>query len=127
MTSSWSVDTDSARHRASSTCWTYRTASLPSNSLFDAVWRELAEETVREAPIDAAEYAGRLFDRFADNPVAARLANWYRLEGTSVAAVDLVLASTRDKVAAVTKAQEEGLSWRFVLIGACARNASSRG
>jgi AcrR family transcriptional regulator len=82
------------------------------DGLFDAVLRELAEDTVRDAPIDATdlpEYAGRLFDWFADNPVAARLANWYRLEGTSVASVDLVVASTRDKLVAVTKAQEDGL------------------
>jgi len=80
--------------------------------LFDAVLRELAEETLREAPIDGADlpdYAGRLFDRFADDPVSARLANWYRLEGANGPAVDLVTASTRDKVAAVAKAQEEGL------------------
>jgi AcrR family transcriptional regulator len=82
------------------------------DGLFDAVLRELAEDTLRDAPIDTTdlpEYAGRLFDRFADNPVAARLANWYRLAGTGVASVDLVVASTRDKVAAVTAAQEDGL------------------
>ncbi len=82
------------------------------DGLFDAVMRELAGHTVREAPIDAAdlpEYAGRLYDRFAADPVMARLANWYRLEGSGYAAVDLVVASTRDKLAAVTKAQEEGL------------------
>jgi hypothetical protein len=74
--------------------------------------RELAGHTVREAPIDAAdlpEYAGRLYDRFAADPVMARLAGWYRLEGSGYAAVDLVVASTRDKLAAVAKAQEEGL------------------
>ncbi len=82
------------------------------DGLFDAVMRELADQTVREAPIDAAdlpEYAGRLFDRFAADPVMARLANRYRLEGGGYAAVDVVVASTRDKLAAVTKAQEEGL------------------
>ncbi len=82
------------------------------DGLFDAVMRELADQTVREAPIDAAdlpEYAGRLFDRFAADPVMARLANRYRLEGGGDAAVDVVVASTRDKLAAVTKAQEEGL------------------
>jgi hypothetical protein len=41
--------------------------------------------------------------------VAERLANWYRLEGGALSSVDLVVASTRDKVAAVAKAQEEGL------------------
>lgn len=82
------------------------------DGLFDAVLRELAEEIIREAPIDGAdlpEYAGRLFDRFADNPTAARLSNWYRLEGANVGSVDLVVSSTRDKITAVTKAQEAGL------------------
>lgn len=82
------------------------------DGLFDAVMRELAGHTVREAPIDAAnlpEYAGRLYDRFAADPVMARLANWYRLEGGGYAAVDVVVASTRDKLAAVTKAQENGV------------------
>ena len=81
------------------------------DGLFDAVMRELAEHTLREAPIDATdlpEYAGRLYDRFATDPAMARLANWYRMEGAGYAAVDLVVASTRDKLAAVTKAQENG-------------------
>jgi AcrR family transcriptional regulator len=80
--------------------------------LFDAVLRELAEGILREAPIDGAdlpEYAGRLFDRFAADLVAERLSNWYRLEGGTLASVDLVVSSTRDKVAAVRKAQEAGL------------------
>jgi len=82
------------------------------DGLFDAVMRELAGHTLREAPLDAAdlpEYAGRLYDRFAADPVMARLANWYRLEGSSYEAIDLVVASTRDKLAAVTKAREDGL------------------
>ena len=81
------------------------------DGLFDAVMRELAAHTLREAPIDAGdlpEYAGRLYDRFAADPVMTRLANWYRLEGTGHAAVDLVVSSTRDKLAAVAEAQENG-------------------
>lgn len=82
------------------------------DGLFDAVMSELANDTVREAPIDATnlpEYAGRLFDRFADDPVRERLAKWYRLEGEGYAAVEVVVASTRDKIAAITKAQKDGL------------------
>ncbi|MEU4744382.1 TetR family transcriptional regulator [Actinosynnema sp. NPDC023658] len=82
------------------------------DGLFDAVLSELARDTLREAPIDPAnlpEYAGRLFDRFTDNPVKERLAKWYRLEGEGYAAVEVVVASTRDKLAAIAKAQEEGL------------------
>src|ERR1044072_7558586 len=46
------------------------------DGLFEAVMSELARDTLREAPIDATnlpEYAGRLYDRFADNPVKERL------------------------------------------------------
>lgn len=82
------------------------------DGLFDAVLSELAQDTLREAPIDAAnlpEYAGRLFDRFVNDPVKERLAKWYRLEGDGYAAVETVVASTRDKLAAITEAQSEGL------------------
>ncbi|NUT46511.1 MAG: TetR family transcriptional regulator [Saccharothrix sp.] len=80
--------------------------------LFDAVMSELARETLREAPLDPAnlpEYAGRLFDRFADDPVKERLVKRYRLEGAGYEAVEVVVASTNDKVAAIAKAQDEGL------------------
>ena len=87
------------------------------DGLFDAVMSELAQDTLREAPIDATnlpEYAGRLFDRFVDDPVKERLAKWYRLEGEGYAAVEVVVASTQDKLAAITKAQSAGLvSSRF--------------
>lgn len=79
--------------------------------LFDAVLAELAQDTQRAAPIDAAdlpEYAGRLFDYFFDNPIKDRLAKWYRMESDRNALVDAVTASTNDKLAAITKAQEAG-------------------
>jgi AcrR family transcriptional regulator len=82
------------------------------DGLFDAVMSELAEDTLRDAPIDATDlpgYAGRLFDRFAADPVKDRLAKWYRLEGVSYAAVEAVVASTLDKIDAIEKAQREGL------------------
>ena len=76
------------------------------DGLFDAVMTDLAREVVLEAPIDPTdlpEYAGRLFDRFANDQVKARLAHWYRLEGTDYAAVRAVAASTRDKIAAIAE------------------------
>ncbi|MFL6124565.1 TetR family transcriptional regulator [Actinophytocola sp.] len=82
------------------------------DGLFDAVMSELARDTLREAPIDATnlpEYAGRLFDRFTANPVKERLAKWYRLEGEGYAAVEVVVASTNDKLEAIAQAQREGL------------------
>ena len=87
------------------------------DGLFDAVMSELAQDTLRETPIDATDlpdYAGRLFDRFVDSPVKDRLAKWYRLEGAGYAAVEVVVASTRDKLDAVAEAQREGvLTTRF--------------
>jgi AcrR family transcriptional regulator len=82
------------------------------DGLFDAVVRDLAVRIVREAPMDATnlpEYAARLFDGFADNPTLARLTNWYRLEGGDYASFDAVAASEQGKIAAITKAQEEGV------------------
>jgi AcrR family transcriptional regulator len=82
------------------------------DGLFEAVLSELARDTLREAPIDATnlpEYAGRLFDRFVHDPVKERLAKWYRLEGEGYAAVEVVVASTQDKLAAITEAQADGL------------------
>jgi AcrR family transcriptional regulator len=80
--------------------------------LFEAVIRDLVAMTVNEAPIDATdlpEYAGRLFDGFADHPLLARLANWYRLEGGDYASIDAVVASEEHKIAAITMAQDNGL------------------
>lgn len=85
------------------------------DGLFDAVMSEFAQETLRDAPIDVAdlpEYAGRLFDRFVDDPVKERLAKWYRLECTGDEAVEV--SSTRDKLDAISDAQRKGvLTTRF--------------
>lgn len=82
------------------------------DGLFEAVMGELARDTMREAPIDPAnlpEYAGQLFDRFAEDPVKERLVKWYRLEGEGYAAVEAVMAGTADKLAVIARAQEQGL------------------
>jgi AcrR family transcriptional regulator len=82
------------------------------DGLFDAVLSKLAQDTQREAPIDAAnlpEYAGRLFDYFVDDPVKERLAKWYRLESDRYAAIDAVTESTNEKLVAIAEAQEAGL------------------
>ncbi|MCA1655302.1 MAG: TetR family transcriptional regulator [Pseudonocardiaceae bacterium] len=84
---------------------------MNKDGLFDAVLQELAEHTLRDARVDGAnlpEYAGRLFDRFADDPRATRLADWYRLAGKDVSPIDLVVASPRETVAVISKAQDEG-------------------
>lgn len=88
------------------------------DSLFDAVFDAMCEQTVDETPIDADDlpgYAGRLFDRFEADPAAARLATWYRLERAGAQEPHgIVLASMKAKAAAVTKAQRAGtLTRRF--------------
>ncbi|WP_367136753.1 hypothetical protein [Saccharothrix sp. HUAS TT1] len=54
--------------------------------------RECPAVGIAGAPLDPAnlpEYAGRLFDRFTDDPVKERLAKWHRLEGDGRAAVEV--------------------------------------
>ncbi len=82
------------------------------DELFDAVFREIVQRTLAEVPIDTAdlaEYAGRLFDGYEAHPDVQRLATWHRLERAhSEQPLQLVLASMRDKVAAVARAQQAG-------------------
>jgi AcrR family transcriptional regulator len=82
------------------------------DGLFDAVFNEICESTVRETPLDATDlpgYAGKLFDRYEARPEVARLATWYRLErGGDSAPLQLVLDSTRNKIAKITEAQRNG-------------------
>jgi AcrR family transcriptional regulator len=82
------------------------------DDLFDAVFHELVVDTVRESPLDAADlpgYAGCLFDRFEDHPEIARLATWYRLErAESRPPVKVRVASNKDKIAKIAKAQKAG-------------------
>src|SRR3979409_1495482 len=53
------------------------------DDLFDAVFGELIEDTLRETPLDPADlpgYAAGLFDGYERRPDIMRLAPWYRLE-----------------------------------------------
>jgi AcrR family transcriptional regulator len=82
------------------------------DQLFDAVFNAMVVETLREVPIDVADlpgYAGRLFDGYQRNPQIARLATWYRLERAgTVAPLEMVVKSNRDKVDAISRAQRSG-------------------
>lgn len=82
------------------------------DGLFDAVFNAMCVETVREVPIDPAElpeYAGRLFDSYERRPYVQRLATWYRLERAgSTDPLELVLASNKEKVAAIAALQKAG-------------------
>ena len=84
------------------------------DGLFDAVFSEMARETVDEVPIDAndlPEYAGRLHDSYRRRPWVQRLATWYRLErgdADSHALVETVVRSNQNKVEAIRQAQRAG-------------------
>jgi AcrR family transcriptional regulator len=82
------------------------------DGLFDAVFNELCLSYVRESPIDASdlpEYAGKIFDSYEAHPAVPRLVAWYRLERAgSSDPLDIVVASLRDKEAAIAAAQAAG-------------------
>jgi AcrR family transcriptional regulator len=83
--------------------------------LFDAVFSNSIAATLDEAPFDATDlpgYAGRTFDRFADNPDALRLSTWYRLERPDGAGLRSVLEVNRMRLAALAEAQRSGLLGR---------------
>jgi len=83
------------------------------DGLFDAVFAELVKWIVATAPLDATDlpgYAVALSRGAAENPQALRLHSWYRLErGDPDHLIESVVASGRDKVAAIRRAQKEGL------------------
>jgi AcrR family transcriptional regulator len=82
------------------------------DDLFDAVFDELVEATVRETPLDPADlpgYAAGLFDGYERDPDIMRLATWYRLErGTARPPLQTRIAANRDKVARIAAAQQAG-------------------
>ncbi|RKR86455.1 TetR family transcriptional regulator [Micromonospora pisi] len=80
--------------------------------LFDAVLDAIVRRTAGEVPIDVNDlpgYAGRLFDRYEDDPRIARLATWYRLERPGEPEQIKVLSDTiRDELQQIRRAQEDG-------------------
>ncbi|MFJ2650506.1 TetR family transcriptional regulator [Streptomyces sp. NPDC087420] len=83
------------------------------NLLFDAVMNDLVAKTASQIPIDVhdlPDYAGKLFDRYEENPRVARLATWYRLERTVTTDQIEVLADTiHDELEAIRQAQVAGV------------------
>jgi AcrR family transcriptional regulator len=83
------------------------------DGLFDAVFNQIVEQMMAEAPIDALdlpEYAGRLFDEYEKHPEVQRLATWYQLErADSASPLERIMASNRNKVEAIAEAQADGL------------------
>ncbi|KPI22166.1 transcriptional regulator, TetR family [Actinobacteria bacterium OK074] len=83
------------------------------DGLFDAVFDAMCREVAESTPIDASDlpgYAGQLFDWYERHPWVQRIATWYRLERAgSGELLGVVVDSNAAKIAAVAKAQEEGL------------------
>lgn len=81
------------------------------DGLFDAVFNEIGVGATGETldPLDLAEYAGRLFDRYEQDAEIQRPATWYRLERSNAESpLDLILASNKHEVESIAKAQADG-------------------
>jgi AcrR family transcriptional regulator len=82
------------------------------DDLFDAVFNELVETTVRDTPLDPADlpgYAAGLFDGYERDPGIMRLATWYRLErGPARPPLQTRIAANRDKIDRIAAAQAAG-------------------
>lgn len=80
--------------------------------LFEAVFDVIVEQSVSEAPIDATDlpqYAGTLYDLGLAYPEVGRFMMWYQLERGDAPQRASVAAAMADKVAAIQRAQGEGL------------------
>jgi len=81
--------------------------------LFDAVMNTIVSRTAAQVPIDVndlAGYAGRLFDRYEDDPRIARLATWYRLERPAEhEQLDVLSETIRDELQQIRQAQKAGI------------------
>ncbi|WP_344218595.1 TetR family transcriptional regulator [Kribbella sancticallisti] len=82
------------------------------NALFDAVFSAYVDAYLDEVGFDASDlpsYAGRVFDYFEEHPDHLRLATWFRLERPQGSRLGVVLEVNADRLAALTKAQADGL------------------
>ncbi len=83
------------------------------DKLFDAVFDAIVVKTVDAVPMNAADlpdYAARLFDQHQLHPEVVRIGTFDRLERHSLG-MDLpaVQAANRQKTAAISRAQRDGL------------------
>jgi AcrR family transcriptional regulator len=82
------------------------------DQLFDAVFIAHVAALVEQVPFDVTDlpgYAGRLFDRYEDNPATQRLATWYRLERPQGAPLQAVVSANQAKLEKLAHAQREGI------------------
>jgi AcrR family transcriptional regulator len=79
------------------------------DQLFDAVFSNSIAASTDFDVADLPGYAGRTFDRFADDPDALRLATWYRLERPQGEGLRSVVEVNRVRLEALAVAQREGV------------------
>jgi AcrR family transcriptional regulator len=82
------------------------------DQLFDAVFSAHAAAVIEQVAFDATDlpgYAGRLFDRFEDEPATHRLSTWYQLERPDGAPLREVAAANDAKLKQLEQAQRDGV------------------
>ncbi|WP_424809281.1 TetR family transcriptional regulator [Rhodococcus sp. 27YEA15] len=79
--------------------------------LFDAVVDDITADTVDQIPItpqDLPGYAARLYDAITANPEIDRFVTWYQLEHEDSRESSPITHAVREKIAALTEAQQAG-------------------
>ncbi|MEV6646442.1 TetR family transcriptional regulator [Amycolatopsis sp. NPDC051371] len=81
------------------------------DSLFDTVFGESVGRFVLDVPVDADDlpgYAGKLFDRYEEQPETLRLAIWHRLERPDGKWVTEIVLANEVRLNYLQRAQDEG-------------------
>jgi AcrR family transcriptional regulator len=81
------------------------------DSLFDTVFGESVGKFVMEVPVDTDDlpgYAGKLFDRYEEQPETLRLAVWHRLERPDGKWVTEIVLANEIRLHDLQRAQDEG-------------------
>ncbi|MDI5964931.1 TetR family transcriptional regulator [Streptantibioticus silvisoli] len=82
------------------------------DELFDTVFSSYVGHVMDDVDFDATDlpaYAGRLFDRFEDDPAALRLSTWYRLERPQGMNLEAVVTLNEVRLDRLRQAQRAGL------------------
>jgi AcrR family transcriptional regulator len=87
------------------------------DALFDVVFSTYVGGSLSKVDFDASdlpEYAGRMYDRFANDPASLRLSTWYRLERPQGRGLEAVVAINEARLERLREAQRAGaLSGHF--------------
>ena len=79
--------------------------------LFDEVFSQRVLAIMEETEFDAGDlpgYAARAFDLYQNDPNVLRLTNWYILERGQAADLEALVASHKEKLAQIERAQKDG-------------------